>query len=251
MLSGVDRGGVTSFDPGSTYYPTGQGNTEALGTSGATNAYWITSRLGLLAEKYVGASAAVYERDGNGRAIGARDASDPTMAYYVTDALGSVIGLFFGDGNYAGGYSYDPYGQTRYQTAGYVMDLNHLRYISGQWDSDAGLYKLGARFYDPSIGRFNQADPSGQEENPYSYAGCNPVNATDPTGLDAACNLAITAFVLAAVGFVTSAATLIISAFAAAPTFGVSAAVGALGAAGFIVSGAGRVLAGKGIADFC
>jgi len=42
---------------------------------------------------------------------------------------------------------------------------------------------MGVRYYDPHLGRFTQPDPSGQEANPYLYAGGDPVNHTDPTGL--------------------------------------------------------------------
>lgn len=42
---------------------------------------------------------------------------------------------------------------------------------------------MGARYYDPNIGRFTQPDPSGQEKNPYLYAEGDPVNRIDPTGL--------------------------------------------------------------------
>ena len=88
--------------------------------------------------------------------------------YYVKDSLGSVIGLFDKAGAFAGGYSYSPYGELRNTvTAGSAADLNSLRYISGYLDRASGLYKLGARFYDPTIGRFTQYDPSGQESNPY------------------------------------------------------------------------------------
>ncbi|MFE1013775.1 RHS repeat-associated core domain-containing protein [Streptomyces sp. NPDC058794] len=42
---------------------------------------------------------------------------------------------------------------------------------------------MGHRYYDPTLGRFSQSDPSGQEANPYLYADGDPVNRTDPTGL--------------------------------------------------------------------
>ncbi|MFE3591378.1 RHS repeat-associated core domain-containing protein [Streptomyces niveus] len=42
---------------------------------------------------------------------------------------------------------------------------------------------MGARYYDPSLGRFTQPDPSGQETNPYLYAGGEVDHYTDPTGL--------------------------------------------------------------------
>lgn len=43
---------------------------------------------------------------------------------------------------------------------------------------------FGARYYDPTLGRWTQQDPSGQEANAYAYAGCDPVNKVDPTGYD-------------------------------------------------------------------
>ncbi len=42
---------------------------------------------------------------------------------------------------------------------------------------------MGHRYYDPTLGRFTQLDPSGQETNPYLYAGGDPINNTDPSGL--------------------------------------------------------------------
>ena len=49
-------------------------------------------------------------------------------------------------------------------------------------DPDTGLLKLGARYYDPTIGRFITLDPGRDGLNWYVYAGGNPVNAIDPTG---------------------------------------------------------------------
>nr|WP_247697491.1 RHS repeat-associated core domain-containing protein [Streptomyces sp. b94] len=42
---------------------------------------------------------------------------------------------------------------------------------------------MGHRYYDPTLGRFTQPDPSGQEQNAYLYAAGDPINDSDPTGL--------------------------------------------------------------------
>ncbi|WP_318658131.1 MULTISPECIES: RHS repeat-associated core domain-containing protein [Streptomyces] len=57
------------------------------------------------------------------------------------------------------------------------------RRYSGAYLDPTGLYKMGARYYDPHIGRFTHPGPSGQETNPYLYAAGDRVNQTDPTYL--------------------------------------------------------------------
>lgn len=49
--------------------------------------------------------------------------------------------------------------------------------------ADQGLYKMGARYYQPELGRWTQQDPSGAEANVYLYVGGNPVNFVDPSGV--------------------------------------------------------------------
>jgi RHS repeat-associated protein len=71
-----------------------------------------------------------------------------------------------------------PYGEPRTHTG----TQQPYRYTSTYLDP-SGLYKMGARHYDPALGRFTQPDPSGQENNPYLYATGDPVNHSDPTGL--------------------------------------------------------------------
>jgi len=62
---------------------------------------------------------------------------------------------------------------------------NIFRYIGGVWDSQAGLYKLGERYYDPGAGRFTQVDPKvACTGTAYAYAHDDPVNSTDPSGMD-------------------------------------------------------------------
>jgi RHS repeat-associated protein len=56
----------------------------------------------------------------------------------------------------------------------------------GQSRTLADLYHNRYRDYDPSIGRYIQADPIGLAGgvNPYLYAGANPLRYTDPLGLE-------------------------------------------------------------------
>src|SRR5208283_1622061 len=69
--------------------------------------------------------------------------------------------------------------------------------ISDKWkftgkerDTESGLDNFGARYDSSSMGRFMTPDPvGGHQEDPqtlnkYSYVRNNPLNLTDPTGLD-------------------------------------------------------------------
>jgi RHS repeat-associated protein len=157
--------------------------------------------------------------------------------YFVTDHLGSVVGMFSPTGTYEGGYSYSPYGETRATSTNAAVIANPLRYIAGYQEA-TNLYKLGARYYDATTGRFTQFDPAGQEANPYSYAGCNPINAKDPTGLALGllCSAQIQFGVAVTVaGFVEIAADTFAGVVAAAPTLGASVAAG--GALATVIAG--------------
>ena len=64
-----------------------------------------------------------------------------------------------------------------------AIAANHFLYDGQYLDSISGLYYLRARWYDPATGQFTSIDAlvalTGQ---PYSYAGNNPVNGSDPSG---------------------------------------------------------------------
>lgn len=102
-------------------------------------------------------------------------------SYYVQDHLGSTVGIFSSTGVFSGGYSYSPYGEARATGTAAAVTANPLRYIGGHHEG-AGIYKLGSRYYDSSLGGFTQMDPSGQESNPYLYAEGNPIGSLDPSG---------------------------------------------------------------------
>jgi RHS repeat-associated protein len=61
-------------------------------------------------------------------------------------------------------------------------------FAGGLYDMDTKLVRFGARDYDPAVGRWTTKDPTGFEgldSNLFAYAGSDPINFIDPTGLDA------------------------------------------------------------------
>jgi RHS repeat-associated protein len=178
-----------------------------------------------------GSTSNSYVRQSNGSPVAYRASAGH---YYVLDNLGSVVGLFSGTGTFEGGYSYAPYGEARFTATATAVTSNPLQYIGGYKDS-TGLYKLGARYYDTGAGRFTQFDPSGQESNPYAYAACNPINAKDPTGLDAACILGVLAGLGVAFLVVTEIVDIAASIATLPLTGGASVIAGAALAAGLSV----------------
>jgi len=97
--------------------------------------------------------------------------------FYLYDGIGSVVALVSGSGTLEDQYSYDPYGST---TSASEHVSNPFRYVSALWDSSTGLYKTGARYYDPVVGGFVQSDAVGSG---YSYAIDEPINFSDPSGM--------------------------------------------------------------------
>ncbi len=63
-----------------------------------------------------------------------------------------------------------------------------IGYTGKVFDSTTGLQNNSARWYDPHSGRFLSEDPIQEGANWYAYAGNDPVNFRDPTGLSQAGN---------------------------------------------------------------
>ncbi len=103
--------------------------------------------------------------------------------YYLTESgAGSVVGLIDSTGVLRNSYRYSPYGLLEDSTEAVV---NPLRYTAREYDAETQLYYYRARYYDPSLARFISEDPAGQNAgiNQYIYAGDDPINRRDPTGL--------------------------------------------------------------------
>jgi RHS repeat-associated protein len=102
-------------------------------------------------------------------------------ANFLTDALGSTVSLTNSSGGTLAQYTYEPFGNTT--TTG--SSTNTYQYTRRENDG-TGVYFYRARYYSPMFQRFIAEDPSGSFGgfNFYRYAGDNPLEFTDPLGLD-------------------------------------------------------------------
>ncbi|MGH2410404.1 MAG: RHS repeat-associated core domain-containing protein, partial [Chloroflexota bacterium] len=106
--------------------------------------------------------------------------------YFLLDGQGSVLDLVDSSGTVYDKYTYDPYGNitSGNTTIAREMVANPFRYLGAVLDASTGLYHLGARYYDPRLGRFTQPDPSNTgAPGDYTYGGDAPSSLSDPSGL--------------------------------------------------------------------
>ena len=101
---------------------------------------------------------------------------------FLTDALGSTIGLTNSAGSLVTNYSYEPFGTT---TASGTANANPYQF-TGRANDGTGLYYYRARYYQPAYQRFVAQDPLGSgggDANMYAFVWNNPINLLDPWGL--------------------------------------------------------------------
>ncbi|MFJ4836474.1 RHS repeat-associated core domain-containing protein, partial [Streptomyces sp. NPDC088747] len=82
----------------------------------------------------------------------------------------------------------DPFGNPRGTQPTTTAWLGDKGFVNGIQDTTSGLTHLGAREYDPTIGRFISDDPvleltDAQQIDGYTYAADNPLTGSDPNGL--------------------------------------------------------------------
>ena len=124
---------------------------------------------------YVYGAGLLYEADDAG-----------TTRTYHFDYRGSTVALTDGSGDVSDRAEYSAYGTLMYRTGTTDTPFLYNGRYGVQTDAN-GLLHMRARFYNPHLGRFLNADPSGFSGgmNFYAYADGNPISYLDPFGLSA------------------------------------------------------------------
>ena len=172
--------------------------------------YWLGNLL-LAEERHTGNSTRVlvFSYDENNSPVGFQFKTNDGPWYYYLYAKniqGDVVALYRRDINNDGtrsathiaNYEYDPWGKilSIKNAAGQDIsnypdnsaNVNPLRYRGYYYDNESGFYYLQSRYYDPSIGRFINADTytsTGQDflgYNMFTYCNNNPIIGADPNG---------------------------------------------------------------------
>jgi RHS repeat-associated protein len=113
----------------------------------------------------------------------ARENSSGTLAWYLTDRLGSVRDVLNASSTVLDHIDYDGFGNATETNA---SNGDRYKWTGREFDSETGLQYNRARFYNPTAGRWAVQDPigfKGNDFNLYRYASNNPLEATDPTGM--------------------------------------------------------------------
>jgi RHS repeat-associated protein len=101
--------------------------------------------------------------------------------FLSSDERGSLIGVTDSSGAVLATNTYDKYGIPG------SSNLGRFQYTGQAWLSELGMSYYKARMYSATMGRFLQTDPIGYDgdgPNLYAYVLNDPVNLTDPLGLD-------------------------------------------------------------------
>ena len=137
----------------------------------------------------------MYKRQGNVVVTDRSNGNNDTF-YLHKDHLGSTTSITNASGAVVQHINYDAWGkQNRFSTSSSLQTLLSQQspaeskgYTGHKELSDLGIIHMNGRIYDPTLGRFLQADPhiqaptNSQNYNRYSYVLNNPMSYTDPSG---------------------------------------------------------------------
>src|ERR1700682_5920328 len=178
-----------------TYDGSGLRTSKSVGAT-PTNFLWDPSGgLPMLLREVAGSTTTYYIYGPRGTPL--EQISGSTVLYYHPDQLGATRAITDAAGAVKATYTYDAYGGVSACTGttvivngsnrctGTISVSNPFCYAGQYTDAESGLIYLRARYYDPSTAQFISRDPAvAMTRQPYAYVGDNPLNATDPSGLD-------------------------------------------------------------------
>jgi len=176
--SGPDASGATSGTVTESYGYDGDGlrQTKVTGTQKTHEAYDLSGDLPLM----ITDGPTAYVTGPGGLPLEQVTAAG-TVRWFHHDQLGSTTSLTDAAGATVQSYTYDAYGQP---TGATPTVENPFRYAGQYTDDTTGFQNLRARYYDPTTGQFLSRDPIEDTTlQPYAYAGNDPTNASDPSGL--------------------------------------------------------------------
>ena len=165
--------------------------------NGAVHTYHLSGSQ-IISEEW-GNHLLVYLYDSNGSPMGMQYrrssmAEDVFYTFWFEKNLqGDIVAVYNSAGTKVVSYAYDAWGNcivTNHNITGNNLyaTFNPFRYRGYYYDSELGFYYLNSRYYDPSVGRFINADAlisTGQGilgYNMFAYCGNNPVMRLDPYG---------------------------------------------------------------------
>jgi RHS repeat-associated protein len=112
------------------------------------------------------------------------------QSLYVYHGTGNPAALLASGAYTAFAYDYDPYGVRALTTdsGGNGTTQNPYTFKAGIQDRVTGWVKFGARWYDPTLGRWTRQDTLDAPLNPananrYAFTANDPINNGDPSGM--------------------------------------------------------------------